>query len=368
MTIQSIEISGFRSIRQLHLPLDRLNVVVGANGCGKSNLYRALQLLHEAAHHRLSAALAREGGIQNTMWAGAQRPGPPRRLTLTATLDDYAYSLALGYPSPTSSLFALDPQVKEETLWLTAAGRRPSALLLDRKGSSAFLLDVEGARVAYPVQIAEEASIFGHLSEPHRYPEVSQVREILRNWRFYHAFEVGPGSPLRAPQVGIRSPVLDHDGANLAAAFQTIVEIGDRTLLQDILAEAFDGAHFRVEAQQGRMQVLMERRGILRPLQSAELSDGTLRFLCLAVALLSPRPPQFMAFNEPESSLHQDLLPALARLIATGSCHSQLWITTHSPFLAAEIARHRPTRCISLIQQDGATVLDTISPPGGHEA
>lgn len=82
----------------------------------------------------------------------------------------------------------------------------------------------------------------------------------------------------------------------------------------------------------------MRREGIRRPLLAAEMSDGTLRFLCLAVALLSPRPPAFLAINEPENSLHRDMLPALARLIIEASRYSQIWLTSHSAELAELIA------------------------------
>ncbi len=166
-----------------------------------------------------------------------------------------------------------------------------------------------------------------------------------------------PGSPLRAPQVGIRAPVLAHDGSNLAAAFETICEIGNGELLRDILAQAFPDSEFEIQAPQGRFQLLMHRAGILRPLESAELSDGTLRFLCLAVAMLSPRPPAFMAFNEPENSLHPQLLPALAMLIAEASRYSQLWITSHSPQLAELIGRHSDVTHYQLAQQQGETLL-----------
>jgi len=126
MTLQSIRISGFRSIRQLYLELDSLNVIVGPNGCGKSNLYKAVQLLHEAAAGRLSSALALEGGVQKLMWAGPGSKGP-QRMALSATMDDFDYELQLGFPEPPSgaSLFSLDPLVKQEILWLTGYGRRP---------------------------------------------------------------------------------------------------------------------------------------------------------------------------------------------------------------------------------------------------
>ena len=75
MAIRSVSIQGFRSVRNISLPLSQLNIISGPNGSGKSNLYKAVRLLHEAASGRLSAAIAEEGGMQKVMWAGGQRYG-----------------------------------------------------------------------------------------------------------------------------------------------------------------------------------------------------------------------------------------------------------------------------------------------------
>lgn len=360
MSIEQLQIRGFRSVRDLTLPLQQLNVVSGPNGCGKSNLYKAVRLLHEAACGQLALALAEEGGIQKAMWAGGLRQGDRRhdakRLSLAVQMDDMDYQLEVGFPEPlATSLFNLDPLVKEEHLWMSGHQRRPSACIMQRKNQTAFLHNIDGERIAYPAVLHPEESLFGQLGEPHRYPELSQLRERLRQWRFYHEFAVWPGSPIRAPQIGVRAPVLAHDGSNLAAAWATIVERGHHELLFEVVGEAFPGSEFHVDVQNGRFQMLMSRKGILRPLESAEFSDGTLRFLCLVVALLSPRPPQFMALNEPENSLHEDLLPALARLIAEASQFSQLWITSHSPKLATLIRQHTALNHIELEQIEGET-------------
>jgi len=166
---------------------------------------------------------------------------------------------------------------------------------------------------------------------------------------------------LREPQVGFRSPVLASDGANLAAAFQTIVEIGDEGLLMRILDQAFPGCRFFCENPGGRFQLLMQRDGLTRPLEPAEFSDGTLRFLCLAVALLSPRPPAFIALNEPENSLHPQMLPALAKLIAEASRYSQIWLTSHSPELAKLIEQHAPFTLYQLAMEEGETQVTRLS-------
>ncbi|QOW46728.1 MULTISPECIES: AAA family ATPase [Acinetobacter] len=365
MTIQSVMIQGFRSVRKLNLPLKQLNIISGANGCGKSNLYKAMRLLHEAANGRLSQAIAEEGGIQKVMWAGGHRVGDrakdPKRMILAVDMQYYEYQIEIGFPEPLISLFALDPLVKKENIWLSGYQRRGMSELMQRVNQAAFLKNVEGEKMSYPMTLTQEDSIFGQLSDPHLYPEVSQVRESMKNWRFYHEFSVSTHSPMRIPQVGIRSPVLAHDGANLAAAFETLRERGQTETLYAILEKAFPNTQFYVEELGGRFQMMMKREGILRPLESAEFSDGTLRFLCLAVALLSPRPPNFMALNEPENSLHPELLPALAMLIAEASQFTQLWVTSHSSDLAKMIRQYREFQHIELGQKNGETVVTAVS-------
>lgn len=365
MTIQSVMIQGFRSVRKLNLPLKQLNIISGANGCGKSNLYKAMRLLHEAANGRLSQAIAEEGGIQKVMWAGGHRAGDraqdPKRMILAVDMQYYEYQIEIGFPEPLISLFALDPLVKKENIWLSGYQRRGMSELMQRVNQAAFLKNVEGEKMSYPMTLTQEDSIFGQLSDPHLYPEVSQVRESMKNWRFYHEFSVSTHSPMRIPQVGIRSPVLAHDGANLAAAFETLRERGQTETLYAILEKAFPNTQFYVEELGGRFQMMMKREGGLRPLESAEFSDGTLRFLCLAVALLSPRPPNFMALNEPENSLHPELLPALAMLIAEASQFTQLWVTSHSSDLAKMIRQYREFQHIELGQKNGETVVTAVS-------
>ncbi len=362
--LKRIHIKNFRSIRQLEVELSDLNVVYGANGVGKSNLYKALFLLYSAALGQLPQTLVKEGGFHNLMWAGAMgkldKTKGARRMVLAAELDTYEYELQLGFPDklPYPTMFDADPIVKEENIWLAGYSRRPSAHIMQRKNQAAFLKNIHGEKTSYGTALYENESVFGQLAEPHLFPDISQVRETFRKWRFYHEFAVWSGSVVRQPQIGFRAPVLADDGHNLAAAFQTIVEIGDGDLLSDILLNAFPDSYFYVDVQQGYFQLLMRRDNILRPLSASEFSDGTLRFLCLAVALLSPRPPQFIALNEPENSLHPDMLPALSRLIVEARRYSQIWLTTHSEKLIDSLQCHYSECALFEMQlEDGETVI-----------
>jgi predicted ATPase len=118
-------------------------------------------------------------------------------------------------------------------------------------------------------------------------------------------------APARSPQIGTGTFVLGHDGGDLGPAIQTIFEIGDAERLSAAVLDAFPGSRLWVENENGRFALKMKQQGLLRPLDAAELSDGTLRYLLWVAALLTPRPPALMVLNEPETSLHPDLFPRL---------------------------------------------------------
>ncbi|WP_242601970.1 AAA family ATPase [Legionella yabuuchiae] len=115
------------------MPLEQLNVITGPNGSGKSNLYKALRLLHETVKGGVITALANEGGLASTFWAGPEKittsmlngtariEGNARqnsmRMRMGFTGEDFGYSISLGLPTPSSSLFSLDPEIKRECIW-----------------------------------------------------------------------------------------------------------------------------------------------------------------------------------------------------------------------------------------------------------
>jgi predicted ATPase len=90
--------------------------------------------------------------------------------------------------------------------------------------------------------------VLSQIIDPHLYPEISAVRHQILSWRFYHHFRTDLDSPVRRPQIGVQTTVLSHDGSDLAAALQTILEIGDDAALRDAIAQAFGGATLQIEA------------------------------------------------------------------------------------------------------------------------
>ena len=350
-------VEGYRSVRKLWTRLDGLNLIVGPNGSGKTNLHRALGLLREAVSGTLARAVAEEGGMPSVAWAGDRRANDPVRVSVETRFHDFTYALELGLVAqPGKTVFYRDPVVKRERIVLAGPSKRP-VTLMEREGPSAWLRDDAGKRVAYPLELVSSESVLGQLRDRHRWPEVSAVADRVRGWRFYEHFRTDPESPIRRPQVGVRTHSLANDGRDLASVLQTIREVGDEQALDTAVADAFPGARLAITADPAvHLQVALEMPSIRRPLDAREMSDGTIRFLCLAAALLGPRPPELMALNEPETSLHGRLLPALARLVVRAARDSQLLVTTHSRALAEQIAALAPgTRTIELQLHYGET-------------
>jgi predicted ATPase len=241
------------------------------------------------------------------------------------------YLVDLGLPQMAGhkSLFAFDPEIKREAVFAGEVMRTGSTLV--RRTRDYVEATAESGRGFDEVSrtLPPYRSVLAEYAHPGAHPELAAVRHRLRTWRFYDGFRVDATAPARLRQVGTRTPVLSDDGGDLAAAVQTIVEAGFEDLARAV-ADAFDGASLSVAVHDGLFDLQLHQRGMLRPLRAAELSDGTLRFLSWAAALSSPQPPSLMVLNEPETSLHPDLLRPLASLIAAAAGLTQVVVVTHS--------------------------------------
>jgi predicted ATPase len=355
--LRTLAIANYRSLRDLRVPLGQLTLITGSNGSGKSSVYRALRLLADTAHGGVVRSLAREGGLPSVLWAGPEQfsaamrrgeqpvQGTVRNKPVNLRLgfageadEDFGYAIDVGLPTPVpgGSLFDRDPEIKVETVW-SGPVLRPSTELARRHGALLETRNDAGRWSAVERLLPPYASMLAEFVDPRSAPEMLALREQIRGWRFYDHFRTDAGAPARWPQVGTRTPMLDHDGADFAAAVATIQEVGDAEALAAAVDDAFPGASLQVRVQDGQFEVLMHQPGLLRPLRSAELSDGTLRYLLWIAALLTPRPPPLLVLNEPEASLHPDLLPPLARLVGSAARQAQVIVVSHAARLVAAL-------------------------------
>lgn len=371
--IDRLAVAGYRSIRSLVLRLGALTVVTGPNGSGKTNLYRALKLIADTGDGQLIRSLAREGGFRSVLWAGPETISPqmisgdvpvqgtlrkkPISLRIGFSAEPFSYAVDVGIPAPSQSMFAGAPEIKRECVW-RGQGMDAKYLCADRRGGTLRCRAHKGKWQDVDLYLTPHTSMLASYADPYAAPELILLREILCSWRFYDSFRTDADAPARRPAVGTFTPVISNDGSDLPAALQTIREIGDSAALDETIDDAFPGSQLRVTNTEAGMQLLLQQPGMLRELTAAELSDGTLRYLLLIAALLTPRPPGLMVLNEPENSLHPDLIPALSRLILMACENSQIVVVTHSAALIEQLESDDACLPIRLEKRLGETISE----------
>jgi predicted ATPase len=316
--------------------------------------------------------------MQSALWTGKRSVNKPARIKLSVGFaaeaapprDDYSYEVStgivhsygveVGIRVPTAAAFPLEPQVKEERLTFHNGAR--ALTLLERRGPAAFARDEDGKKQSIGAGLLASETALGALQDPARFPEVDILRRTMLAWRFYHELRTDRASPLRQPCLAVTAPTLASDGSDLAAVFATLVHIREDTVdLDRVIDDAFPGAQLVIpEPDRHASFGLILPEYPKRVFDANELSDGTLRYLALAGALLGYRLPPFIALNEPETSLHPDLLEPLARMIIRASQRTQIWVVTHSEILARAFATHGGITPRRVIKRAGETWIEGL--------
>ncbi len=359
MKLQEIEISGYRSIDDLKLELSNVTVLVGANGCGKSNIYQSINLIASAATGQFARRIAEEGGMQSIIWAGGRKKNEKPRVRMSVTYDELKYSLEFGIIPISERVglpyFSRDPDIKEEILEIDSG--RKMVTLLKRKRSSIVAKNMDGRDQNYPDALAPSQSVLSELREPQKFPELTSLRSELLLWRFYHDFRTDLQSPIREPQLATLTPILSQDGYDLASTIATIRAVGNAQKFDSAISDAFPSSSLEIVEGDGTLDLFMKVPGVFRPISAREFSDGTLQYLCILAALLTPRPAPLMVLNEPETSIHPDLFEPMSALIIAASKNSQILLTTHSRDLARYLEKMKDAKIVELEKVDGATCV-----------
>lgn len=345
--LTTLAVSGYRSLVDVVVPLDPLTVITGANGTGKSNLYRALRLLAATGHGRAVAAVAREGGLDSVLWAGPETPqgegaqGTRRTRPISVRLgiaaDEVGYLIDLGLPQTDArSLFTRDPEIKREQLF-SGPFARPGTLFVDRQRGGVRVRGDDGWE-SVDQSMGPGQSVLLDLVDGTARWETASLRSRIASWRFYDHFRTDASAPARQPQVGTRTRWLSDDGSDLAAVWATTTEAGRGAPLDEAVDRAFPGSRVQISVTHGSFRLQLRQPGLLRPLDAAELSDGTLRYLLWCAALLPADPPPLLVVNEPESSLHESLIDPLGSLLAHAASRTQVIVVTHSAPLRRALA------------------------------
>ena len=331
--LDKLTIQGFKSFEALEdFELGKLNVLIGANGSGKSNFVEFFRLLRAIVEQRFQKYIKKYGPADGYFFNGVQYT-KKIKADLYFGANRYVFSLE---PTAEGGILVEEEQTQYTrggSLFSIAIGEYESALK-DRK---------------------DDRGSFGFYG-PNKY-----VWDAVSSWQVYHFHDTSMTAGMRRDSGIHQTNRLDPQGDNLAAfllglreEYPETYQAIRRTLQR--MAPFFDDFELTVRKNKDEDQVRLTWRQkdkdyIFSP---GHLSDGTIRFLCLITALLQPHPPSTIIIDEPELGLHPEALAILAGLVRSASSRMQIIIGTQSPMFLSEFD---PEQVITVDQVDGCTQL-----------
>ena len=351
----------------IDLELGALNVVVGANGSGKSNLVEAISLL-KASTSDFSNALSDGEVAASWLWRGAGNKGLPAEIwaywdrpNLSVGMQHYFKLEERNY-----RFFVADELVADDEI--TEHGKKEPIKYFSYRHGRAYLNvhGLEGKERTRELQVEEvnpEKSILAQRGDPDHYPQLYAWGETLKKIQIYRDWQFGRKSTLRnAQSPGQPNEYLLESGENLAVVVNRLKfdHEAKRSLMEGLrdFYRWIEDVGLRMGG--GRVQVYFhEKGGMFTP--ATRLSDGTMRWLALLVILLVPNPPPLVCIEEPELGLHPDVLPKLAELLVSASERMQLVVTTHSDILIDALSDH-PEAVIICDKDENGTRFTRLDP------
>ncbi len=343
MSIQKLEIQGFRSLRDVSWEPGGLNIIIGPNGSGKSNLLRALGLLRSSAVlGELPQEILRQGGIAPLLWDGQAQSLSWHVKTDPVGADRDPVKEALTYELELRQLGGTSAyRVERELLgnyYLRDIGQKPGPKkFLERRPGHAVTFDfAEHGLVAHEGSVPDDQSLLSLVAGPFGNKIVLAFRDGLAGWGIYHDLHVDQQATLRQPAIARMEQRIAPDGQNLIPVLHTLYT-GNREFKRtlDAAMRAAFGSDFEElvfpPAADQRIQLRLRWRSLRTEQSAASLSDGTIRFLLLLAIFATPSPAQLIAVDEPEVGLHPSMLPIVAEMALDASQRTQVVLTTHSP-------------------------------------
>ena len=335
-SLDRLTIRGFKSIRELEdFELRNLNVFVGANGAGKSNLIAFFRLVQALVEDNLANFIRESGGISDLLYNGRK---VTKHIECETHFGVHGYRFAIK-PGPGEG-FALaneacyDPSGEKRWRELESNGDNSPLLVKEAKGNS-------------------------HDSQYSR-----PVFDAISSWKIYHFHDTSATAAMRHAEIIEDNKALRYDAANIGP-FLLRLRQDEQACYDDILnacrlvAPFLDD--FLLEPQQlgpkTKVSLSWKTKGSDYPMQPYHLSDGNIRFICLATALLQPNPPTTMIIDEPELGLHPEAIRILGELILDAASRTQVIVATQSPLLLDQFAIEN---IVTVNRRDGQSTFERL--------
>lgn len=368
MKITKLHIEGFRSLRNVDWSPGDLNVIIGPNGTGKSNLLRFLELISVSAQGRLGKYVQSLGGMDPIVWDGQSTSIKfiLESKPAGSELDPEQYELEMIRLGSGSSYKIENEHLINSHKQRKGTEKKPFKFL-ERRAKTAVIFDENERTFVTPEEfVSDEESLLSIASGPfinnHFIPPFQRE---LASIAVYRDLNTNTDAPIRQSAISRMEKRVDPDGQNLISVMHTLYT-GDRGFKNDInlamraaFGDDFEELIFPPAADQ-RIQLRVRWKSLKREQSAAELSDGTLRFLFLLTVLASPSLAPIIAIDEPETGLHPSMLPLIAEYAVEAAKRSQVILTTHSPQFLDAFIETKPTTTIAK-WANGETTLQTLS-------
>ena len=350
MLLHSITLTNLLSFNETTLELRPLNVLIGPNASGKSNLISAISLL-KAAPGDLYEVIARGGGVRQ--WISQRQPAGAKAAIQT----EIELSSGPGHPQYSLEFSERDLGFRIVSESLRSVRDRAGSVFFERSPGRMSIHRAPGTPPS-ETEISESKSLLAVYRDPTDPGPTTRLGDAFGAIRIFRGFNTSPTSQARrGASVGSQKDFLLDGGDNLALVLQNLHFRGTLDRLMEYLRRFWDGAEdIRVNLEGGVAQTYVKERGIPNPISALRLSDGTLKFLCLLAVLLHPEPPPLISIEEPELGLHPDAVTVVADALREASEKCQVIVTTHSEALVGAFS-----------DEPEAVVICERGPDGGTE-
>jgi predicted ATPase len=335
--IHSLRLQNFLSYgnEEEEIELQPLNVLIGPNASGKSNLIEAIGIL-KALPTDLVAPIRQGGGISDFLWKG----GKDIPIAKIEAILDYPKGIM---PLRYQINFTINGQrleVVDEALEdISPSSSSDFYYRYNDQGSSVIKLKGENKRVLKRENILPDQSILSQRKDPEQYPEILYLGSKFSDISLYRNWQTGRDSVARkSQQTDLPEHPLLEDGSNLGLVLNNLqYQLGSRQVIENLKKFYNAAEEISIKIYGGTVQIFIRETGLTQPIPATRLSDGALRYLFLMALLLDPTPPSVICIEEPEIGLHPDILPTIAEMLIEASQRTQLIITTHSDALVSAL-------------------------------
>lgn len=355
--------------------LSSLNVIIGSNGSGKSNLMEAIDVLRSTPSD-VTRPIRDGGGIEDWLWKGiSSKRAPTAEIEIVAYypegLGPLRYRLAFTMVGQRFELVdevveSPAPKYGEDDVYFfyRYQSGHPVLNVRAKTESKAATNEDRIPRSLHREDVVLDQSILSQRKDPDQYPEVTYLGNQFSKAKLYREWDLGRNTEPRKPQkVDLPGDFLSENADNLALVLNDLENRSEtRRTINEYLNKFYDSAEaVTSRLQGGTVQIFVHERG-LKEIPGTRLSDGTLRYLCLLAVLCHPAPPPLICLEEPEMGLHPDILPTVAELLVNASSRTQLIVTTHSDVLVSALSPYAESVLVCERDDEGTrlTHLDAV--------